>query len=134
MKVKWTGQAVFSHLTLNCDLHIVITFDLELWPSHTVTAHDGEYLCQVMNELWTGQAVFFHIWHWTVTLTLDLVIQFLLITHCLMMVNICIKLNQIPATNEGVMDWTSCFFTFDLELWPWLCLVTEFLLTIMGYI
>ena len=45
MEELWTGQAILSHLTLNCDL------DLE--PSHTVLTHfalthDGEHLCLVI--------------------------------------------------------------------------------------
>ena len=67
MKELRTRQAVFSHLTLNCDN--------DVGPSHTVLVHctlthDGEHLCQVssyikflrlMKELRTRQAVFSHL-------------------------------------------------------------------------
>ena len=33
-----------------------------------------------------------------------------------MMVNICVKLYLIPASNEGDMDRTSCFIKFDVDL------------------
>ena len=60
-----------------------------------------------------------HIWPWivSVTLTLDLSTQFLLIAHRPMMVYICVKLNWIPATNKGDVDRTSYFIKFDIELW-----------------
>ena len=86
-KQLWTKQAVLSHLTLKCDL--------DLGPSHTVLphskkTHDVEHLCQVISNFcnqWKNYGPdkkFYHIWPWTVTLTLLLVTLSLLTTYCLM--------------------------------------------------
>ena len=53
MKELWTEQALFSHLTLNCDFDLgpSRTFIEECTPSN-----DGEHLCQIklMIEFWAG--------------------------------------------------------------------------------
>ena len=45
--------------------------------------------------------LFFHIWPWTVTLTLDLATQFLVTAHRLMIVNICVKFTAINDKSNG---------------------------------
>ena len=68
-----------------------------------------------MTKLWTRHAVSSHL---TLKCDLDLG-SAIVLTHCTSsydMVNICVQLHYIPATNEGVTDQTSCFITFDLSV------------------
>ena len=74
-----------------------------------------------MKQGYEQDKLFYHIWPWSVTLTLELATA-----HNLMMVNMCVKLNLIPAYYEGVMDWSICFITSDLGLhvhWIALCII-----------
>ena len=81
MKESWTRRAVLGQLDALCDL------DLGLW--HDTLSQCDTHFCKVVSSIndsyWTDK-LFYQIWPWSATLTLDLAIQSLLNAYWLMMV------------------------------------------------
>ena len=97
----WTRQAALGLFIRLCDLDLWVT-DLGL--KHGASTQCVTHLFQVISKSikndksYGADKLFFnHIWPWSVTLTLDLATQVFHTAHNLMMVNICVKLYQIPA-------------------------------------